>query len=95
MSSGILAKSLYVLFGALYLTAGTIALLFRTDLLPDVLKNALFEIAGEDLNAVHICFSSGLHRANHALVCPPFRAEPVLSLGDDHVLGPVRADSLI
>jgi|SRR6516162_4697733 hypothetical protein len=54
MRSGTLARSLYVLFGALYLVAGSTALLFRTNLLPAAAKNALLEAARGDLNAVHI-----------------------------------------
>jgi hypothetical protein len=54
MRSGTLAKSLYVLFGALYLVAGTTALLFRTGLLPAAVKDALLDAAHGDLNAVHI-----------------------------------------
>jgi len=54
MSTRILAKALYVLFGTLYLIAGTTALLFRTGLLPESVKNALLEAAGGDLNVAHI-----------------------------------------
>src|SRR5215470_3745726 len=51
---GILARSLYVLFGVLYITAGTVVLLFRTGLLPDAVKNSLLDLANGDLNTVHI-----------------------------------------
>jgi hypothetical protein len=54
MSSAIMAKAIYILFGALYLIAGTAALLFRTGLLPDVVKDILLDVAQGDLNAVHI-----------------------------------------
>jgi hypothetical protein len=54
MSSGMLARALYVFFGLLYLAAGTAALLFRTGLLPDPVKDALLDLAQGDLNAVHI-----------------------------------------
>ena len=54
MRSSILARSLYVLFGALYLAAGTTVLLFRTGLLPAAVKGTLLDAAGGDLNAVHI-----------------------------------------
>ena len=54
MSTRILAKALYVLFGTLYIVAGTIALLFRTGLLPESVKDAFLEAAGGDLNVVHI-----------------------------------------
>jgi len=54
MSSRILAKSLYILFGTLYLVAGAAALLFRTGLLPDAVKDLLLDVAHGDLNAVHI-----------------------------------------
>jgi len=54
MSGRILAKSLYVLFGALYLVVGLIALSFRTGLFPEALKNALLDMAHGHLNVVHI-----------------------------------------
>ena len=56
----ILARSLYIVFGLLYLIAGTTALLFRTGLLPDAVKNMLLDLANGDLNTVHIAqeFSS-------------------------------------
>jgi hypothetical protein len=54
MSKGILAKSLYLLFGTLYLVVGIAALLFRTGLLPEAVKNTLLESAGGDLNTVHV-----------------------------------------
>jgi len=54
MSSAILAKALYLIFGLSYLAAGTVALLFRTGLLPDAVKNALLDAAHGDLNTVHI-----------------------------------------
>jgi hypothetical protein len=49
-----LANALFVLFGVLYIAAGTRVLLFRTGLLPAALKSALLEAARGDLNAVHI-----------------------------------------
>jgi hypothetical protein len=52
--SGFLARSLYVLFGTIYLAAGMTALLFGTGVLPEALKNIVLEIARGDLNAVHI-----------------------------------------
>jgi hypothetical protein len=54
MSTRILAKSLYVLFGTLYLVAGSAVLLFRTGWLPDVVKKILLNVAEGNLNAVHI-----------------------------------------
>ena len=54
MRSGMLARSLYVLFRALYLAAGTTVLLFRTGLLPAAVKGTLPDAARGDLNAVHI-----------------------------------------
>jgi hypothetical protein len=54
MSTAVLARSMYVLFGALYIAAGTAVLLFRTSLLPEVLRDAVLDIAQGDLNAVHI-----------------------------------------
>jgi hypothetical protein len=54
MSRAILAKALYILFGALYLTAGAAALLFRTGLLPAFAKDILLDVAQGNLNAVHI-----------------------------------------
>jgi hypothetical protein len=54
MTSGVLAKTLYMIFGVLYLAAATVALLFRTGLLPDAVKSTLLDAAHGDLNAVHI-----------------------------------------
>jgi hypothetical protein len=59
MRNGMLAKSLYVLFGVLYLVAGTTVLLFRTELLPPGVKSTLLEAAGGDLNVVHIAQEFG------------------------------------
>jgi hypothetical protein len=59
MSGPILAKFLYLLFGALYLVVGAVALLFRTGLLPDVVKSSLLEMANGDLNIVHIAQEFG------------------------------------
>lgn len=59
MNRRILAKSLYVLFGALYLVAGIVALLFRTGLLPDAVKSSLLDMAHGDLNVVHIAQEFG------------------------------------
>jgi hypothetical protein len=60
MSTGILARCLYLLFGVLYIVAGTVVLLFRTGLLPAAVRNTLLELARGDLNTVHIAqeFSS-------------------------------------
>jgi hypothetical protein len=54
MSPAILAKSLYVVFGVLYLVAAAAALLFGTGLLPDAVKDLFLEVAHNDLNAVHL-----------------------------------------
>jgi hypothetical protein len=52
--SKVLAISLYVLFGAIYLVAGITVLLFDTDFLPDAAKNILLDVANRDLNTMHI-----------------------------------------
>jgi uncharacterized protein YjeT (DUF2065 family) len=54
MRSALLAKALYILFGTLYLAAGTVVLLFRTGLLPAGVKDLLLDVAQGDLNALHI-----------------------------------------
>jgi hypothetical protein len=54
MSSKLLARSLYVLLGTIYLAAGAAALLFGTGLLPDALKSVILDVAHGDLNGVHI-----------------------------------------
>jgi hypothetical protein len=54
MRNGILAKSLYLLFGTLYLVAGIATLLFRTGVLPKAVKSVVLDAARGDLNAVHI-----------------------------------------
>ena len=54
MRSGMLARSLYVLFGALYLAVGTTVLLFCTGLLPAAVKSTILDSAAGDLNVVHI-----------------------------------------
>jgi hypothetical protein len=54
MTRETLAKALYVLFGALYLVAGSAALLFGTRLLPDTARGLILDIAQGDLNAVHL-----------------------------------------
>src|SRR5215469_6605042 len=54
MNSSILAKSMYVLFGALYVAAGATPLMLSTGLLPDAVKATLLEAAHGDLNVVHI-----------------------------------------
>jgi hypothetical protein len=59
MRNGILAKSLYVLVGVLYLGAGTTVLLFRTELLPPAVKSTLLDAAGGDLNVMHIAQELG------------------------------------
>jgi hypothetical protein len=59
MRNDMLAKSLYMLFGVLYLVAGTTVLLFRTELLPPAVKSTLLEAAGGDLNIVHIAQEFG------------------------------------
>jgi hypothetical protein len=59
MRNSMLARSLYVLFGVLYLAAGTTVLLFRTELLPPAVKSTLLDAAGGDLNVVHIAQEFG------------------------------------
>jgi hypothetical protein len=54
MRGEMLARSLYVLFGFLYLASGTTVLLLRTGLLPAGVKDMLLEAARGDLNTVHI-----------------------------------------
>jgi hypothetical protein len=54
MRTAVLAKILYGVFGALYLTAGATVLLFRTGLLPETVKNIILDVARDDLNAVHL-----------------------------------------
>ena len=54
MRATALVKSVYALFGALYLTAGTAVLLFRTGLLPDAVKRIILDAAHDDLNSLHI-----------------------------------------
>jgi hypothetical protein len=57
--NGMLAKSLYVLFGVLYLGAGTTVLLFRTGLLPPAVKSTLLDAARGDLNGVYLAQEFG------------------------------------
>jgi hypothetical protein len=52
--SKVLAISLYALFGAIYLVAGTTVLLFDTGFLPDAAKSIVLDVANRDLNAMHI-----------------------------------------
>ncbi len=59
MHNGMLARFLYVLFGVLYLIAGTTVLLFRTELLPPAVKSTLLDAARGDLNVVHIAQEFG------------------------------------
>ena len=59
MRDGLLAKSLYVIFGVLYLAAGATVLLFRTELLPAAVKSTLLDAAGGDLNVVHVAQEFG------------------------------------
>jgi hypothetical protein len=49
-----LAKSLYGLFGALYLAAGASALLLNTGVLPDAVRDLILEVGRGDLNTLHI-----------------------------------------
>jgi hypothetical protein len=59
MRDGMLAKSLYILFGVLFLGAGTTVLLFRTELLPPAVKSTLLDAAGGDLNVMHVAQEFG------------------------------------
>ncbi len=54
MGASALAKSLYGLFGAVYLVAGVSVLLYRTDLLPGWVLGIIDRVSGDDLNTVHV-----------------------------------------
>jgi hypothetical protein len=54
MITKVLARSLYGLFGVLYLVAGGTVLLFKTGLLPDAVRGEILHIAQDNLNGVHL-----------------------------------------
>ena len=54
MNTKTITKSLYGLFGTLFLVAGSGVLLLRTGLLPDSIRNIVLNEGNGDLNAVHI-----------------------------------------
>ena len=54
MITRVLAKSLYGLFGAVYLVAGVSVLLLGTGLLPDAVRHIIVSVAQDNLNTLHI-----------------------------------------
>jgi hypothetical protein len=61
VSTRILTQALYGLFGAGYLIAGTAACLYRTGLLPDVVRDALVAVSRGDANTLHVVQEFGTH----------------------------------
>ena len=53
MNRAMLAKSLYVLFGVIYLVAGATVQLYLTNLLPAPVKGLILDLAGGQLHGVH------------------------------------------
>ena len=54
MRAATLAKTVYVLFGVIYLAVGIIVLLFGTGLLPAGVKSGLLDLADRNLTLVHV-----------------------------------------
>jgi hypothetical protein len=54
MLTSILARSLYGLFGAVYLVAGVSVLLLKTDFLPGAVRDVLVDIGQGNLNTLHV-----------------------------------------
>jgi hypothetical protein len=54
MLGTMLAKTLYIAFGVIYLAAGITVLLYGTGVLPETVKKELLEVADGNLTALHI-----------------------------------------
>src|SRR5262249_40332670 len=54
MNTKTIAKSLYGIFGVIFLLAGAGVFLLDTGLLPGVIKNIIINVGHDDLNTLHI-----------------------------------------
>ena len=54
MVGAILAITLYIVFGGIYLAAGITVLLYGTGVLPETAKSVLLDVADQNLTALHI-----------------------------------------
>jgi hypothetical protein len=61
MNPKFLSQALYVLFGVVYLVAGTSVLLFKTSILPPTIAHIVAEVTHHDPHTLHIAQEFGTH----------------------------------